>query len=154
MVRIWNFLKVLHDTTADTDNEMTRLQQGREITRSRKNKDVANDERRAFCKEKLKNGSLQFLAAISYTVGNVKEDADNSSEISDGEGSDSGDEIATNNSNPICVVCLQPGQSTWIFLPCRHANCCGDCSRMIEQLEQSCPTCRTPIDSRLQIFLN
>ena len=63
-------------------------------------------------------------------------------------------EIATNNSNPICVVCLQPRQSTWIFLPCRHANCCGDCSRMIEQLEQSCPTCRTPIDSRLQIFLN
>ena len=96
--RIWNFLKVLHDIIADTDNEMTRLQQGREITRPRKNKDVANDERRALCKEKLKNGvytPLQFLAAISFIVGNVKEDADNSSEISDGGGSDSGDEVAT-----------------------------------------------------------
>ena len=36
--RIWNFMTILNELIADYDNEITRLEQGREITRTRKEK--------------------------------------------------------------------------------------------------------------------
>ena len=55
--RIWNFLTVINEIIADYDSEMARLQQGREITRSSKKKNVMNNERRKRYKEKLLSGS-------------------------------------------------------------------------------------------------
>lgn len=42
----------------------------------------------------------------------------------------------------------------WIFMPWRHANCCNQCSQRIEEFGQTCPVCRSVIESRFQIFTN
>ena len=52
----------------------------------------------------------------------------------------------------ICVVCLNPRTTTWLFLPCKHANCCTTCSEQIQELGQPCPICRTPIENSFQIY--
>ena len=59
--------------------------------------------------------------------------------------------ITTTN---MCVVCLKSRETTWIFMPCKHANCCGNCSDTIVQLCQTCPVCRCPIENAFQIFTN
>ena len=69
--RIWNFLTVINDIIADYDNEMARIQEGREITRLSKKKNVMNNEHRKRCKEKLLSGSyspIQFLKRISCYI--------------------------------------------------------------------------------------
>ena len=53
---------------------MARIQQGREITRSSKKKNVMNNERRKQCKEKLLSGSystVQFLESIIGYIGSI-----------------------------------------------------------------------------------
>ena len=70
--RIWNIMTAINDIIADYDNEMARLQLGREITRSSKRKHVITNERRKQSKEKLLNGSytsVQFLESISSFLG-------------------------------------------------------------------------------------
>ena len=52
----------------------------------------------------------------------------------------------------LCVVCLRTREKNWLFMPCKHANCYGDCSTQIEELRQACPTCRSVIQSSFQIF--
>ena len=127
-----------------------------EITKPRKKKDIVNDKRRALSKEKLISGSyspLQYFNSIESTLGNVNylEEPDLSdSDISNDSDSSVETELEVRNSE--CVVCLQRRDTTYLFLPCRHANCCKNCSDMLEQQDQRCPTCRTKIDSRLQIF--
>ena len=75
-------------------------------------------------------------------------------ELSDTDESDTSD---NESENPvvenICVVCLRPRTTTWVFLPCKHANCCVACSERIEKLNQTCPVCRAPIISRFQIYI-
>ncbi|KAI6649986.1 hypothetical protein LOD99_6350 [Oopsacas minuta] len=76
-------------------------------------------------------------------------------EFSDTDESDTSD---NESENPvvenICVICLMPRTTTWIFLPCKHANCCAACSKRIEELNQTHPVCRAPIISRFQIMLS
>ena len=43
----------------------------------------------------------------------------------------------------LCVVCLTTRETTLLFMPFKHANCCGDCSTQIEELRQACPTHQT-----------
>ncbi|KAI6654464.1 hypothetical protein LOD99_860 [Oopsacas minuta] len=153
--RIWNFLIVINNTIADYDNEMARIQEGREITRPRKKKNVMKNEHRKRCKEKLLSGSyspIQFLERISCYIGNATslEDTINSDDSDMLEEPESFGSIETNK----CVVCLQTRSSTWVFMPCRHANCCTQCSDTIDQLQQTCPTCRGIIEGKFQIFLN
>ena len=64
------------------------------------------------------------------------------SEISDDAESET--EMKTRDSQ--CVVCLQPKDATYLFMPCKHANCCRDCIDRLEQHNQRCPTCRTQIE--------
>ena len=52
-----------------------------------------------------------------------------------------------------CVVCLGEREETWIFLPCKQANCCKRCTETITQMGNTCPTCRCPIVDTFQIFL-
>ena len=40
------------------------------------------------------------------------------------------------------------------ILPCKHSNCCEQCTQTIPQMGNTCPTCRTPIVDTFQIFLS
>ena len=103
------------------------------------------------CKQKLKDGvynPLEFLKTISHTIGNVVSTQDVSSSSSEDEGGI--DDTPTMGNHRI--VCLVPRLETWVFMPCRHANCCSDCCQKIEDLGQTCPVCRSTIDSIFKIY--
>ena len=53
------------------------------------------------------------------------------------------------NQDNCCIVCLVPRLTTWIFMPCRHVDCCSTCSQTIKELGQSCPVCLSTIENRL-----
>ena len=132
--RIWTFFESLNEVIKDTDNDIECLHMGREISRPRKKKYIYNDERRSVCKQKLSCGDynpMEFLDAISHTIGNIKSqeiDFTSDSEYSDEEFTES-----TVESNQ-CVICLAHRTATWVFMPCRHATCCTECSQTIEEL--------------------
>ena len=143
-------MTTLNDIIADTDNEIGRLRLGKDISRPRKKKNVLLEERRETCKEKLRSEAYtpcQYLQTISHTVGSVVTFETEFSDI-ESESENDMNEITDN----MCVVCLTVRTTTWLFLPCRHANCCSACSERIEELEQPCPVCRAGIESRFQIF--
>jgi hypothetical protein len=48
-----------------------------------------------------------------------------------------------------CVVCYERKRDT-LYTPCGHFNTCGVCASM----NSLCPTCRTPINSRLKVFFS
>ena len=149
--RIWTFMTALNNVIDDTDNDIGRLISGRDISRRRKKAYKNSDEQRKTCREKLRNGDIdpwEFIKAISHTIGHMQhQDTFASSESEDED--EIVDTVITGNS---CVVCLLPLLTTWIFMPCRHANCCGDCSERICQFGQTCPVCRSIIEERFQIF--
>ena len=151
--RIWTFLDTLNEVIQDTDNEIGRLCLGKEITRQRKRKVIKNDDCRRMHKQKLREGNftpMEYVQAISHTIGNISiEDSYNSSDSEFSEGESPNDVHTQANS---CVVCLSPRATTWIFMPCRHANCCSSCSQQIIELGQPCPVCRANIETRFQIF--
>ena len=153
--RIWNFLTVINEIIAEYDREMARIQQGREITRSSKKKNVMNNERRKRCKEKLLSGSyspIQFLESISCYIGNATslEDTNISDDSDIHEEPKTFGSIETNK----CVICLQTRSTTWLFMPCKHSNGCTQCSDTIEQLQLTGPRYRGIIEAKFQIFLN
>ena len=154
--RIWTFVSILNHIIEDTNNELGRLQRGKVITRPRKLINIFKEERRKFYKEMLQSSvytPLQYLHSMAHTVGSfpyVQLDTSDFSETSDDE------TVSTDDVPPhanICVVCLCRLTITWIFMPCRHANCCSRCSETIEVLQHPCPVCRAPIESRLEIFI-
>ena len=149
--RIWTFVNTLNEIIQDIDNDIGRLRQGREISRPRKKKNIKYEEHRNVLKQKLKDGKCspwEFLQSISHTIGSIKIQDISLSSDSEGEG----DEIDTSENT--CVVCLLPRITTWIFMPCRHACYCRECSERLEELEQPCPVCRSIVQSRFQIFLD
>ena len=156
--RIWNFMHTLNDLITDYDNDISRLVLGREITRSRKKQVKINIEHRKECKEKLTSGVYtpwEFLASITHSLTQtitfnesvvyISDDSDES------EGQEQGSVLENQN---LCAVCLNVREVTWLFLPCKHANCCTQCSNTITELAQTCPTCRAPILDKFQIYLN
>ena len=56
--QIWKFMDTLNNAIADYDNEISRLEQGRNITRSRKKHVRDNMQYRNVCKEKLLTGII------------------------------------------------------------------------------------------------
>ena len=154
--RIWNFLTTLNNIIEDTDNEIGRLILGQSISRPRKSKHVLKDQQREIIKERFRTGELtpwQYLNAMSNTIGGAVT-LETGIEFSDTNESDTSDNESENTVvENICVVCLLPRTTTWIFLPCKHANCCAACSYRIEELNQTCPVCRVPIINRFQIYI-
>lgn len=151
-------MSTLNEVIRDTDNDTGRLRLGKEISRPRKKKDVKNYERRRVYKQKLRDGNLtpwHYLQAISNTIGNIYTDINNPLSDSESSGDKTSEDttVGTTVENS-CVVCLSPRTPTWLFLPHRHANCCSNCNQQIKELGQTCPVCRSAIDSRLQIFTN
>ena len=147
-------MAILNDIIADTDSDIGRLFIGRDISRPRKRKNILIDEHRADCKLKFTTGIYtpwQYLKAISHTIGNLGKISITYSDYSDV--SETEEELPPNNNNK-CVVCLTHRTTTWIFLPCRHAHCCTECTRIIEESGRLCPICRSPIENSFQIFTN
>ena len=150
-------MTVLNEIIADTDLDYARLSSGNEISRPRKLKNIINDERRSTFKNQLINGNFttwEYLEAISSTIGkNVNNFGytDDSEDITDTDNSEVEDNPESTISHN-CVICLNRITSTWIFLPCRHAKCCGECTNKIEELGQTCPTCCSTIVDRFQIY--
>ena len=155
--QIWKFMDTLNTTIADCDNEISRLEQGKDITRSRKIHVRVNMEYRKSCKEKLMSGIYtpwEFLNSISRSLSKTTLDDSSIVYISDdSDVSEEEPEQELQNLNS-CVVCLGARENTWIFLPCKHANCCELCTQTITQMGNTCPTCRTPIVDTFQIFLS
>ena len=157
-------MAILNDVITDYDNEISRLQLGREITRSRKRQVMLDFEYRKDCKKKLTNGIYtpwEFLASISRSLINSITFDDSSiisiSDITDESDEEEEEEEEERQESPgrnLCVVCLTEREFTWLFLPCKHANCCTQCSNIITETAQTCPTCRAAIVDKIQIFLN
>ena len=72
------------------------------------------------------------------SISNVSSDEEDNSNQTDAS-------IIENLDANLCVVCLRAREATWIFMPCKHANCYEDCSTQIEELGEACPTCRSVI---------
>lgn len=49
-----------------------------------------------------------------------------------------------------CVVCLTNRKNTTV-LPCRHFCMCAECAKALLRRTRTCPMCRLPISSVLQI---
>ena len=134
----------------DTDLDFARLTNGIEISRTRKLKKIIKDECRTEIKEHLQNGNYtpwKYLEEISKTIGKIADhyvDTEHFDYSDNSETEENSESTSTTINN--CVICLSHRMSTWIFLPCRHANCCAECSNRIEELGHICPTCRSPIE--------
>merc|ERR1719453_2461438 len=50
----------------------------------------------------------------------------------------------------LCVVCLMEDRDTAI-IPCRHLCLCSACSEIVRLRSQTCPICRHPMRSLLQL---
>ena len=96
---------------------------------------------------------LQYLEAISNTIGKMKDYFEDETDIEISEESEleSSSENTMRNTNT-CVVCLNPRLYTRIFLPCRHANCCAECNIRIQEFGQPCPTCLSSTEDIIPIF--
>ena len=52
-----------------------------------------------------------------------------------------------------CVICMEnPTDATLVHGSTAHVCCCLPCAQNLKRLEQSCPMCRKPIESVLQLF--
>ena len=66
----------------------------------------------------------EYINAVSQTIGNIR-DPQGEVEFSDCSEDSETDHIDDDDNNhQKCVVCLNSRTSTWIFLPCKHAQCC------------------------------
>lgn len=57
--------------------------------------------------------------------------------------------ISSDESKGTCKVCYM-NEVELLFLPCKHASCCGQCAASVT----NCPLCRAPITSSIRIFLS
>ena len=148
--RIWTFMTNHNEIIKDTNNDISRLYQGREISRSRSKSNLKVGEQRTVVKQKLSEGELtpwKFLQAMSHTIGCIKAHDDylsSESELSEDE-ADQNTDIEN-----ACTVCLSRRADTWLFMPCRHASFCGFCSERIMEIGQLCPICRSNIELNLK----
>ena len=106
-------------------------------------------------KQKFSDGELnpwEFLKAIRHTIGCLNT---NDSVISSSDSEHSDDEVddIPREGNK-CVVCFAIRTSTWILMPCQHANCCESCRQNIQDFGQCCPVCRANIENMFPIFIN
>ena len=122
------FYENANEIIQDTDNEIGRLRQGREISRPRKKKHMKDGQNRIIFKRKLTDGLYspwEFLQAMGNTVGSLK-----TTEVlteSDSEQSEEEHQLNEDTESK-CAVCLLARTTTCVFTPCRHVVCCISCS--------------------------
>ena len=109
-------MTTLNEIIMETDNDIIRLYQGREISRSRSKTDIKSEEHRIILEQKLSDGdftSWELLKSMSCAVGNINTqniDLPSDSELSE----DDGDQNITEQ---ICLVCLSQRTNTWVIMP-------------------------------------
>lgn len=121
----------------------------------RAKKDVNNERKRENCKVKLQNSEysiLEYLNEISDTIGSPQyhsytQCTDTEESYSEDDSNNTDDDIMPNP----CVICLMSRAATFVLLPCGHAQICGNCEANFDEGDR-CPTCRSIISSKLQIF--
>ena len=75
--------------------------------------------------------------------------------VSDESDENDHEEPLLQSENPsLFVICLNTRDATWLFMPCKHAICCTLCANTIMETVKSCPTCRSQITEKIQIYLN
>ena len=53
-----------------------------------------------------------------------------------------------------CIICFEPKNGTYAFLPCGHAKTCENCCKNIMKPNNPvCPTCRQPVTIYQKIFI-
>ena len=147
--RIWLFIEILNNTIQDTDLDIERLCNGIEINRNRKLRDIENDFFRLNCKQKHESGEYSPNVYLYSIANSIHIDTNSlNGELQNDSSSEFEEDNEEHNQNAICCVCLLPRESTVVFLPCRHAKCCEECSAHLEK----CPICRCTIEDRFNIF--
>ncbi|KAI6657091.1 hypothetical protein LOD99_15877 [Oopsacas minuta] len=149
------FMECLEKTLKKYDLEYQRMKNDLEIG-ERSAKDINNEKIRNKCKEKLQRKectSLEYIKEISNTIGNPKfwtYSGSTELEESIDETSDSSSDEESMVKNP-CIICLNSRDLTFVFIPCGHANVCGNCELNFT-LGDRCPVCRSIIMNKMQIF--
>ncbi|GAA0156239.1 hypothetical protein LIER_13774 [Lithospermum erythrorhizon] len=111
-----------------------------------------------FESEVLRIGKLQTRTAMDYGGSSM-----GSNNTSQNQGlhtfSGVGQRLPVNNLGAIdkkrereCVVCLAEERSV-LFLPCSHQVVCRQCNKQHAKEMKECPSCRTPIQKRIQVRL-
>jgi len=116
-----------------------------------------------------KNRHLQFLHAVSHSVGahteslQPRDDNSSSSSSSEDEASQgpvpavttstASESSAASTSDDCCEVCLVAPGAGFALVPCRHARFCEPCPMRVSEMAAGCPVCRTDITMVIRIFL-
>jgi hypothetical protein len=167
----FTFLGHLQRATTDCMNDMARVSNGLNIRRPKKT-NILNELRIKTCLDRFDSGRysrMQFLKAVSHSVGAHTDTLHGSS--SDTSGSDDDDDNddvpstsapTTSSVNPTnndadttidyCEVCTVASRSTVALVPCGHARFCRSCTDTLVAMGSACPICRTRIDMVLRLF--
>lgn len=161
----WTFLSHLNKILEDRALDKGRLDNGLQLSRSRKLRVKKVEELRIRWRHKLRNNevtSLQFVQALSQCMPAFEGPYGSSSEdeIED-EGDIRNHEVVPEptNSGPICNVCLQPSQETMLLNPCHHTFCSHCVTTLVTMATAAgrqafcCPSCRSEVQSHFQIYI-
>jgi len=164
---MFTFLGHLQRSTKDSLHDQARLARGLNVKRPKRKVNMANESRIQSCIARFDAGShsrLQFLRAVSHSVGSHT-DALHSSNSSTTDGdSDDNDQPSvpatngvpqpTNSTMPSdgCEICLIARRSGIALVPCGHARFCCDCVDRLLSMGSGCPVCRANIDMVLRVF--
>ena len=130
--------------------EYQRFENGLDISNYQKSENAEKCKRREVCKNKLESAEytpIQYIKDVSSTIGkpiNLIEEFDFSTSSSD----DSEEEVLEASK---CIVCLCERSTTFILMPCAHANICAICADHFE-IGMNCPSCRMTISEKFRIF--
>ena len=152
---MWSFVGHINHLITDTEKDLERLDQGLNVSRSRKKAYEANLERRNTSKEKYANGEynhMQFISAVAHTMDTHLLHLE-TTPTCDGVDLDDADEAVVDQENKVSqqqnhnlwAVCLAPRERTICFRPCNHAHVCASCSNIMESMGSPCPICRVQV---------
>ena len=149
---IWYFCDTLNKIITDTDIDITRLNNGLNISRNQKQNQIVKEELRESSKQNLVNGvytPIEYINVLQSTLKSMPIQT----EDYDGVDSDSGDSDENiSQTQDTCCVCLQPRENTVCYRPCSHAKVCLRCDQILMESNRSCPVCRTDIQDRFIIY--
>jgi len=169
---VFAFLEYLKETTVSNMADVRRLQQHKQIRRTKKKANLLNDRRIAACISRYSAGTyttpIDFLSAVSHCADNVTA-ALNVEDTSSTEEYDVEDFIevtaathtdASNTPAPsvavteptTCDVCLTASRDNICIVPCGHASFCAYCVQVLVSQQGHCPICRGVISTTVRFF--